>query len=114
MAFLYQWNRLGAESPGRVQPGGGRLPVGGPVGEVFCGHGLRDAMALYDMAAHAHQQIALFLGLHSLSDDAVAKRARQANHALYDRLVGRVLHHAAHIALIEFELIDRPAAQVGQ
>ena len=47
-------------------------------------------------------------------NDAVAKQAGQANHALDDGQVSGVVHHAVHKALVDLERVHGQAPQVRQ
>jgi len=69
---------------------------------------------LIQRAALRMQQVTLFHRLHAFGDDGQSQALAQHDDAADDAGRGRIVLHPAHEALVDLELVDGKASQVGQ
>ena len=78
------------------------------------GIGARDSEALRDLASEPEKENALFDGFDTFGDGLTTKRGGEAEHALHNGEVFRVMEHIVHEGLIDFEDIHGKTLEIGK
>ena len=78
------------------------------------GFGRREEVALGAIAAELDEPATLDLGLDALGGHHHAERVRHVDGRRHDRVVGRALAEPGDECLVDLELVERVAAEVGE
>jgi len=71
-------------------------------------------VALPGVAADLEQVVELLFGLHAFRDRCELELLRQRHHGADERGVGAIGADIAHERLVDLELVDREAVQIGE
>ena len=85
-----------------------------PAGDLVAGHGVRDGVALADVATQVQQQHADLDGLDALGHQIAIERPGQADNAIHDGQVLGVAEHRLDEHLVDLERVHRQAAEIGE